>query len=188
MICLSLGVGSLGVDIGGEIPAWLKDAADSHRRRHRFPSDLVTRQSSRARFPQPIRGLPARSSLVTLRHRIPYSHQQLAPLSSLVTDRHLSAILAHIWGSSRATPARDSRAAPRKSSSDFPASLASAVGSPSCSPPDKAMPNKTSAASASADGGETVAGSAGIDVVYSSSQGLRILLAPYDARAPRSPD
>jgi hypothetical protein len=38
MICLSLGVGSRGLDIGGEIPAWLMDggiliadAIDSHR-------------------------------------------------------------------------------------------------------------------------------------------------------------
>jgi hypothetical protein len=38
MICLSLGVGSLGFDIGGEIPTWLMDAGiliadavDSHQ-------------------------------------------------------------------------------------------------------------------------------------------------------------
>jgi hypothetical protein len=37
--------------------------------------------------------------------------------------------------------------------------------------------NKISVGFASADGGETGAGSAGIDVVYSLSQGLRIILA-----------
>jgi hypothetical protein len=37
--------------------------------------------------------------------------------------------------------------------------------------------NKISAGFASADGGEIGAGSAGIDVVYSLSQGLRIILA-----------
>jgi len=81
------------------------------------------------------------------------------------------AILAHIAGVSRATPALDSRAASRKSSPGFPASVASGVGLPSCSPPGTAVQNKTSAEPVSAGGGETVAGSAGIDVAYSSSQG-----------------
>ena len=147
------------------------DGRDSYRRLHRFTSDLVTRSASRPRFPHPIRILPVRSSLVTLNPLFSYSLQQVALLSSLVTDRHLSAILAHIRGVSRATPALDSRAARRKSSPGFPASAASAVGSPSCSPPGKSGLNNTFADSGSADGGETVAGSAGIDVAYSSSQG-----------------
>jgi hypothetical protein len=81
------------------------------------------------------------------------------------------AILAHIAGVSRATPALDLRAAHRKSSLGFLASVASAAGSPSCLPPGKSGLNNTFAEFASADGGETVAGSAGIDVAYSSSQG-----------------
>jgi hypothetical protein len=47
--------------------------------------------------------------------------------------------------------------------------------------------NKISAEFASADGGETGAGSAGIDVVYSLSQGLRILLARMMPALPGSP-
>jgi hypothetical protein len=81
------------------------------------------------------------------------------------------AILADISGISRATPALDSRAAHRGNSLGFPAFAASVAGSPSCSPPGKLGLNNTFAESGSAGGGETVAGSAGIDVAYSSSQG-----------------
>jgi hypothetical protein len=98
------------------------------------------------------------------------------------------AILADISGTSRATPALDSRAAHRRSSLGSLASVASVVGSLSCSPPGKSRLNNTFAQSGSADGGEIVAGSAGIDVVYSSSQGLRILLTPMMPSLPRSPD
>jgi hypothetical protein len=47
--------------------------------------------------------------------------------------------------------------------------------------------NKISAGFASADGGETGAGSAGIDVVYSLSQGLRIILDRMMPALPVSP-
>jgi hypothetical protein len=81
------------------------------------------------------------------------------------------AVLAHIRAVSRATPALDLRAAHRRSSPGSPASVASAAGSLSCSPTGRPVRNKISAELASADGGETDAGSAGIDVVYSFSLG-----------------
>jgi hypothetical protein len=101
--------------------------------------------------------------------------------------RHLRAVFGHIQGVYRATPALDLRAAHRRSSLGSQACRASAVGSPSCSPPGTPVRNKISVGFASADGGETDAGSAGIDVVYSLSQGLRILLARMMPALPGSP-
>jgi hypothetical protein len=86
-------------------------------------------------------------------------------------------IFGHMQDVSRAMPALDLRAAHRGSSLGSQPWRASAVGSPSCSPPGTPVRNKISVAFASADGGETGAGNAGIDVVYSLSQGLRIILA-----------
>jgi hypothetical protein len=187
MICLSLNVGSRGLDIGGEIPAWRVNAADSHGLCLPFPSNLVTHRASRARFPQPIHGLAARSPLVTVNHRISQSDQRIAPLSSLVTVRHLRPVIAHIRAVSPATPGLDLRARHRGSSLGSQAFVASAVGSPSCSPPGRPGRNKIFAGFASADGGETGAGSAGIDVVFSLSRGLRILLARMMPALPGTP-
>jgi hypothetical protein len=84
-------------------------------------------------------------------------------------------------------PVLDLRAAHRGSSLGSQACRASAVGSPSCSPPGTPERNKISVGFASADGGETGAGSAGIDVVYSLSQGLGIFLARMMPALPELP-
>ena len=124
------------------------------------------------------------SSLVTPKWRIPEPDQPLAPLSSLVTTGLISNPFARNRGFPRARPALDSRAADRGSSHDSPASAASAVDWPSCSPHGIPARSNTSAGSAFADGGNTASGNQGIDGAYSFSRVQGILLARIMPRTP----
>lgn len=159
----------LGFDIGGD---FLGDhgSGDSQGRARRLTSNLVTRRPSTPHFDQQIRRVVDGSSLVAPKRPISPPDQRLDQLSSLVTGGALVAILGHMPGASRATPALDLRAVHRRSSLGFPACLASAVDSLSCSPPGKAVRNNISAGSVSVDGSETAADSSSIDVVFSSSR------------------
>jgi antitoxin CcdA len=66
MICQSLGVRIRGLDTGGEILVWPNNAADSHGRCRRCPSNRVTHATAKYRFPKPVQRLAAGSALVTL--------------------------------------------------------------------------------------------------------------------------
>jgi len=101
----------------------------------------------------------------------------------------LTAVLAHIPGSPRATPELGSRAAGRRSTAGSPALRATDFGSLACSPSGTQAWSNISAGHGCADRRKTAPGSTGIDVVLFFSQG-RVLLTrimPITAAAAARP-